>query len=45
VHLLSSTGGTSVSSGYFPGVRLGVIGETVMERVASGEYDWRKNSV
>lgn len=45
VYLLSSTGGTSVSSGYFPGVRLGVIGETVMERVASGEYDWRKNSV
>jgi putative membrane protein len=45
VHLLSSTGGTSVSSGYFSGVRLGAIGETVMERVTSGEYDWRKNGV
>lgn len=45
VHLLSSTGGTSISSGYFPASRLRAIGETVMERIASGEYDWRKNSV
>jgi putative membrane protein len=45
VHLLSSTGGTSVSSGYFPASRLRAIGETVMERIASGEYDWRKNSI
>jgi putative membrane protein len=45
VHLLSSTGGPSVSSGYFPASRLRAIGETVMERIASGEYDWRKNSI
>ncbi|MDV2481954.1 PH domain-containing protein [Methanoculleus sp. Wushi-C6] len=45
VYLLSSRGGTSISSGYFSEDRLGVIGETVMERIASGEYDWRKNSV
>ena len=45
VDLLSSTGGASISSGYFSESRLGAIGETVMERIASGEYDWRKNSV
>ena len=45
VHLLSSTGGTSISSGYFPGSRLGAVGEIVMERIASGEYDYRKNSI
>jgi putative membrane protein len=45
VYFLSSTGGTSISSGYFFENRLGAIGETVMERIASGEYDWRKNSV
>ena len=45
VHLLSSTGGTSVLSGYFPASRLRAIGETAMERIASGEYDWRKNSI
>jgi putative membrane protein len=45
VYLLSSTGGTSISSGYFFENRLGAIGETMMERIASGEYDWRKNSV
>jgi putative membrane protein len=44
VYLLSSTGGTSISSGYFSKNRLGAIGETVMERIASGEYDYRKNS-
>ena len=31
--------------GILPGGRLDVIGETVMERIASGEYDYRKNSV
>jgi len=45
VYLLSAVGGASVSSGYFAGSRLAAIGETVMERIASGEYDWRKNSV
>ncbi|MFA7199262.1 MAG: PH domain-containing protein [Methanoculleus sp.] len=45
VYLLSSTGGTSISSGYFFENRLGAIGETMMERIASGEYDWRKNSI
>ena len=45
VYLLSSTGGTSVSSGYFSGSLLGAVGETVMERIASGEYDYRKNCV
>jgi len=45
VYLLSSTGGASVSSGYFSEDRLDVIGETVMERIASGEYDYRKNRI
>jgi putative membrane protein len=45
VYLLSAVGGASVSSGYFAGSRLAAIGETVMERIASGEYDWRKNSI
>lgn len=45
VYLLSAIGGASVSSGYFSGSRLGVIGEVVMERIASGEYDYRKNSI
>ncbi|WP_292392230.1 hypothetical protein [Methanoculleus sp. UBA303] len=45
VYLLSSTRGTSVSSGYFPASRLRAIGEIVMERIASGEYDYRKNSI
>lgn len=45
VHLLSAVGGASVSSGYFAGSRLAAIGETVMERIASGEYDYRKNSI
>jgi len=45
VYMLSSTGGASVSSGYFPGSRLAAVGEVVMERIASGEYDYRKNSI
>jgi putative membrane protein len=45
VYLLSAIGGANVSSGYFSGSRLGVIGEVVMERIASGEYDYRKNSI
>ena len=45
VYLLSAIGGASVSSGYFSEERLGVIGETVMERIASGEYDYRKNRI
>jgi len=45
VYLLSAIGGASVASGYFDEGRLAAIGETVMERIASGEYNWRKNSV
>ena len=45
VYLLSAIGGASVGSGYFDESRLAAIGETVMERIASGEYDYRKNSV
>jgi len=45
VYLFPAIGGASVASGYFPQSRLDVIGETVMERIASGEYDYRKNSV
>ncbi|MGI5938718.1 PH domain-containing protein, partial [Methanoculleus thermophilus] len=45
VYMLSSTGGASVSSGYFPKSRLNSIGQRVMERIASGEYDYRKNSI
>lgn len=45
VHLLSAIGGASVGSGYFEEGRLAAIGETAMERIASREYDYRKNSV
>ena len=45
VYLLSAIGGASVVSGYFDESRLSAIGETVMERIASGEYDYRKNSI
>jgi len=45
VYLLSAIGGASVGSGYFDEGRLAAIGETVMARIASGEYDYRKNSV
>lgn len=45
VYLLSAIGGASVGSGYFAGSRLAAIGETVMARIASGEYDYRKNSI
>lgn len=45
VHLLSAIGGASVGSGYFSGSRLAAIGDVVMERIAGGEYDYRKNSV
>ncbi|MCT8337623.1 hypothetical protein FKB36_09045 [Methanoculleus sp. Afa-1] len=45
VYLLSAIGGASVGSGYFEEGRLAAIGETVMARIASGEYDYRKNSI
>lgn len=45
VYLLSAIGGASVSSGYFAGSRLAAIGEIAMARIASGEYDYRKNSI
>jgi len=45
VYMLSSTGSASISSGYFPENRLAAVGEIVMERIASGEYDYRKNSI
>jgi len=45
VYLLSAIGGASVGSGYFDEGRLAAIGETVMARIVSGEYDYRKNSV
>jgi putative membrane protein len=45
VYLLSAIGGASVGSGYFAGSRLAAIGEIAMARIASGEYDYRKNSI
>ncbi|KLK87877.1 hypothetical protein SZ63_07560 [Methanoculleus sediminis] len=45
VYLLSAVGKASISSGYFSGSRLAAIGETVMERIASGEEGCRKNSI
>jgi len=45
VYMLSSTGSASISSGYFPENRLAAVGEIVMERIASGEYDYRENSI
>jgi len=45
VYMLSSTGSSSISSGFFPENRLAAVGEIVMERIASGEYDYRENSI
>jgi len=45
IYLLSSIGGSSITSGYFPERDLNTIGEIVMERIASGDYDYRKNSL
>jgi len=45
VHLLSSTGSKSISSGLFSEEQLDRIGDTVMERMASGKYDHRLNGI
>jgi putative membrane protein len=45
VYMLSSTGSSSVTSGYFPESHLNRINEIVMDRIASGEYDYRQNSI
>jgi putative membrane protein len=45
IYLLSSIGGSSITSGYFHERDLNAIGENVMERIASGDYDYRKNSL
>jgi len=45
IYLLSSTGGSSITSGYFPERDLNAVGEIVMARIASGDYDYRKNSL
>ncbi|HSV42359.1 MAG TPA: PH domain-containing protein [Methanomassiliicoccales archaeon] len=45
ISLLSSAGGVTVSSGYFPEERLNQVHEIVMERLSNGKYDHRKNEV
>lgn len=45
VYMLSSTGSSRISSGYFPESRLNRINEIVMDRIASGRYDYRLNSI
>jgi len=45
VHLLSSTGSKSITSGLFPEDHLDRIGDIVMERMASGKYDRRLNGI
>lgn len=45
VYLLSSTGSSSITSGYFPESHLNRINETVMDRIAGGRYDYRQNSI
>lgn len=45
IYLLSSIGGSSITSGYFHERDLNAIGEIVVERIASGDYDYRKNSL
>ena len=45
VYMLSSTGSSSVTSGYFPESHLNRINEIVMGRIASGKYDYRLNSI
>lgn len=44
VYMLSSTGSSSISSGYFPGSQLERINEIVMDRITSGRYDYRKTA-
>ncbi|MFA6710690.1 MAG: PH domain-containing protein [Candidatus Methanomethylophilaceae archaeon] len=45
VSLLSSAGGASVRSGYFSERELSKISSIMLERIANGEYDFRKSSV
>jgi putative membrane protein len=45
VYMLSSTGSSSITSGYFPEGHLNRLNEIVMDRIASGRYDYRLNSV
>lgn len=45
VYMLSSTGGSSIMSGYFPERHLERINEIVMDRITSGRYDYRANSI
>jgi putative membrane protein len=45
VYMLSSTGSSSISSGYFPGNLLNSVNKIVMDRIISGKYDYRKNSI
>ncbi|WP_265582017.1 PH domain-containing protein [Methanofollis aquaemaris] len=45
VYMLSSTGGSSVTSGYFPESALDRINEIVMNRITGGRYDYRLNSI
>jgi len=45
VHLLSSTGSKSITSGLFPEDHLDRIGDIVMERISSGKYDHRLNGI
>lgn len=45
VYMLSSTGSSSISSGYFPRRLLNRINEIMMDRITSGKYDYRLNSI
>ena len=45
VYMLSSTGSSSISSGYFPESQLNRINEIVMNHITSGRYDYRLNSI
>ncbi|QYZ78604.1 hypothetical protein E2N92_03770 [Methanofollis formosanus] len=45
VYMLSSTGSSSIMSGYFPESHLNRINEIVMGRIAGGRYDYRLNSI
>lgn len=45
VSMLSPLGNRSVQSGYFDAEELGKISETMMDRLSSGKYDYRKNGI
>lgn len=45
ISLLSSMGERTITSGYFPESELSKIAERIIERISTGEYDYRLNGI